>query len=163
MRISASDKLAVFITGCDTGFGNRLARKLDAAGFSVYAGCLFASSKNAQQLQAQCSQRLRVVQLDVTSDEQCERAYDFVSEQLDRSQQQLLALVNNAGILEFGEFELGNMRPFERQMQVNALGTIRVTKVFSPLLRRCATSPRLVNVTSLAARISLPGKSLANL
>lgn len=38
------------------------------------------------------------------------------------------------------------------------MGTIRVTKAFSPLLRRCKTSPRLVNMTSLAARISLPGK-----
>ena len=31
---------AVFITGCDTGFGRELACRLDALGFKVYAGCL---------------------------------------------------------------------------------------------------------------------------
>lgn len=68
-------------------------------------------------------------------------------------------MVNNAGILATGEVEFGkSLEPFERQMEVNCLGTIRVTKALSPLLRRCTTSPRLVNVTSLAARMSLPGK-----
>jgi NAD(P)-dependent dehydrogenase (short-subunit alcohol dehydrogenase family) len=67
--------------------------------------------------------------------------------------------VNNAGILATGEVEFGKtIEPFERQMEVNCMGTIRVTKAFAPLLRRCKTSPRLVNVTSLAARISLPGE-----
>ena len=68
-------------------------------------------------------------------------------------------MVNNAGILATGEVEFGKtLEPFERQMEVNCLGTIRVTKAFGPLLRRCKTLPRLVNVTSLAARISLPGE-----
>lgn len=73
---------------------------------------------------------------------------------------ELLAVVNNAGILATGEVEFGtSLEPFEKQLEVNCLGTVRVTKAFSPLLRRCKTSPRLVNVTSLAARISLPGRS----
>lgn len=77
------------------------------------------------------------------------------------SEKELLAVVNNAGILATGEVEFGaSLEPFEKQIEVNCLGTIRVTKAFSPLLRRCKTSPRLVNVTSLAARISLPGKLL---
>lgn len=72
---------------------------------------------------------------------------------------ELFAVVNNAGILATGEVEFGQtLEPFERQIAVNCLGTIRVTKTFSPLLRRCKSSPRLVNVTSLAARVSLPGK-----
>lgn len=75
------------------------------------------------------------------------------------SSTELLAVVNNAGILATGEVEFGKtLEPFEKQLDVNCLGTIRVTKTFGPLLRRCRTLPRLVNVTSLAARISLPGK-----
>lgn len=71
---------------------------------------------------------------------------------------ELLAVVNNAGILVTGEVEFGaKLDPFERQISINCLGVIRITKAFSPLLRRCKGS-RLVNVTSLAARISLPGK-----
>lgn len=69
--------------------------------------------------------------------------------------------MNNAGILATGEVEFGRtLDSFERQVQVNCLGTIRVTKAFGPLLRRCRSWPRLVNVTSLAARISLPGELL---
>ncbi|XP_035232726.1 retinol dehydrogenase 7-like [Stegodyphus dumicola] len=37
---------AVFITGCDTGFGNALARRLDRLGLHVFAGCLFPKGKN---------------------------------------------------------------------------------------------------------------------
>jgi len=31
----------VLVTGCDSGFGNELARRLDAYGLTVYAECLF--------------------------------------------------------------------------------------------------------------------------
>lgn len=76
---------------------------------------------------------------------------------------ELLAVVNNAGVLATGEVEFGKtLEPFEKQLEVNCMGTIRVTKAFSPLLRRCKSLPRLVNVTSLAARICLPGKSAAS-
>lgn len=150
------------MTGCDTGFGNLLARKLDGAGFKVLAGCLFAQGEGAKQLKADCSSRLKIVKLDVTSDEEVEAAYRVVEKELAASGCHLLALVNNAGILATGEVEFGrNLEPFERQMEVNCMGTIRMTKAFSPLLRRCKTAPRLVNVTSLAARISLPGKCFA--
>src|SRR5687767_4910080 len=60
---------AVFITGCDTGFGHNLAKRLDNYGFHVYAGCLFPSGEGAKCLQRECSNRLTIVKLDVTKDE----------------------------------------------------------------------------------------------
>jgi len=38
--ISKYDERYVVITGCDSGFGNMLAKKLDELGFHVFAGCL---------------------------------------------------------------------------------------------------------------------------
>ena len=38
-RVSSQGR-AVFITGCDTGFGHGLAHRLDRLGFKVFAGCL---------------------------------------------------------------------------------------------------------------------------
>ena len=37
---------AVFITGCDSGFGNALALELDGKGVPVYAGCLTEEGRN---------------------------------------------------------------------------------------------------------------------
>ena len=37
----------VLVTGCDSGFGNGLARQLHAKGFHVHAGCLFQKSATA--------------------------------------------------------------------------------------------------------------------
>lgn len=50
------------------------------------------------------------------------------------------------------------MSSFEAQMQVNCLGTVRVTKTFLPLLRHSnLINPRVVNVASLAGRFAIPG------
>ncbi|KAJ7317937.1 hypothetical protein JRQ81_004099 [Phrynocephalus forsythii] len=48
MLSSFKDKY-VFITGCDSGFGNLLAKRLDKKGFRVLAGCL--TQKGADNLQ----------------------------------------------------------------------------------------------------------------
>lgn len=55
----------VLITGCDSGFGNLLARQLDARGLRVLAACL--TDSGAAQLRAATSNRLQTVLLDVTS------------------------------------------------------------------------------------------------
>ena len=56
----------VFITGCDSGFGNLLAKKLDEMGIHVFAGCL--TDKAETELTKSCSRKLRTVHIDVTSD-----------------------------------------------------------------------------------------------
>ena len=57
----------VFITGCDSGFGNQLARQLDLKGLRVLAACL--TEQGADQLRNQTSDRLQTVILDVTKTE----------------------------------------------------------------------------------------------
>lgn len=84
MRVKP-DRMAVLITGCDTGFGNLLARKLDKAGFKVLACCLFPNGDGAKQLSADCSSKLKIIKLDVTSDEDVERAYECVEKELESS------------------------------------------------------------------------------
>lgn len=80
-----SHKKAVLITGCDTGFGNLLARKLDNDNFKVYACCLFPNGEGAKQLKADCSALLHIVKLDVTSDADVDEAYLEVERDLERS------------------------------------------------------------------------------
>ncbi|ETE57411.1 17-beta-hydroxysteroid dehydrogenase type 6, partial [Ophiophagus hannah] len=57
----------VFITGCDSGFGNQLARQLDVRGLRVLASCL--TPEGAEQLEKVTSDRLKTTLLDVTNTE----------------------------------------------------------------------------------------------
>ncbi|KAM9616951.1 retinol dehydrogenase 16-like [Morphnus guianensis] len=84
----------VLVTGCDSGFGNLLARQLDARGLRVLAACL--TGTGATQLRAAASPRLQTVLLDVTSSQSIAAATAWVRECVgDRG---LWGLVNNAGI-----------------------------------------------------------------
>ena len=80
------DKLSnryVFITGCDTGFGNELARLLDRQGVPVIAGCL--TEKGSANLKKQASSRLHVVLLDVTDQTSIRNAVEYVKQILPKS------------------------------------------------------------------------------
>ncbi|XP_035234006.1 estradiol 17-beta-dehydrogenase 2-like [Stegodyphus dumicola] len=80
-RIQPENK-AVLITGCDSGFGNLLAKRLDSRGFHVFASCLFPNGPGAEDLKKSCSKRLQVLELDVTKDESVQNAVNFVKENI---------------------------------------------------------------------------------
>ncbi|KAK8763977.1 hypothetical protein V5799_033406 [Amblyomma americanum] len=72
---------AVLITGCDTGIGHLLAERLANDGFLVFAGCLDASGVGARNLQERSG--IRVLQMDVTVEEEIEAAVEKVEKELD--------------------------------------------------------------------------------
>ena len=49
----------------------------------VFAGCLFASGLGAQELKENCSDRLEVIQVDISKEEQVKNAEAEVREKLD--------------------------------------------------------------------------------
>ncbi|KAH7644110.1 d-beta-hydroxybutyrate dehydrogenase [Dermatophagoides farinae] len=138
----------ILITGCDTGFGNRLAYRLDRMGFHVYAGVLFPLGDDVQQLQQKCSNRLKIMRMDVTKPEEVNN----VVEQIKQSGMPLWALVNNAGIGISVPFDWGNdIDVYRKVFDVNIFGVVRVTKSCMPLLRR--SRGRIINVASAAGRM----------
>jgi len=64
LKIPRTYDLYVFITGCDTGFGNLLTKRLDSLGVNVFAGCL--TEKGKEELQRSTSNHVTVLNLDVT-------------------------------------------------------------------------------------------------
>ena len=70
------EKKAVLITGCDSGFGYELAKKLDALGLRVFAACL--TSEGEAKLSKECSRELRTLKLDVTEDSDVQKALEVV-------------------------------------------------------------------------------------
>ncbi|XP_077978966.1 D-beta-hydroxybutyrate dehydrogenase, mitochondrial-like [Glandiceps talaboti] len=142
---------AVFITGCDSGFGHSLAVHLDYLGFRVFAACLFKGGEGEQKLVKTCSDRLKTIQLDVTNQEQVDNALKEVERYLDG--EDLWGLVNNAGMLFMADFELTPMSTIEKLMDVNCVGLMRITKAFLPLIRH--SKGRIVNVASVSGRVTV--------
>ncbi|XP_072307005.1 D-beta-hydroxybutyrate dehydrogenase, mitochondrial [Eucyclogobius newberryi] len=144
---------AVLVTGCDSGFGLGLAKHLHKLGFTVFAGCLLKDKggEGAQELQELHSDRMRVLQLDVCSEEQTHQAVEHIRHTLGDTEKGLWAVVNNAGVSTFGEVEFTSIDTYRQVYEVNLLGTIRVTKAVLPLIRRA--KGRVVNIASMYGRM----------
>jgi NAD(P)-dependent dehydrogenase (short-subunit alcohol dehydrogenase family) len=149
----------VLITGCDTGFGNRLASRLNSLGYTVYATCLDPSGPGPQELlkTAKHPKALKLIAMNVTKDADVEQAKNEISQQLKKDGDKLWAIVNNAGIAILSFVEWGPLENYQKILDVNMIGMIRVTRAFLPLIR--ANKGRVINVASVAGRASFPGMS----
>lgn len=76
LRIKDIPGRYVFVTGCDSGFGNLLVRRLDTLGVHVFAGCF--TTKAVEEYQTATSSRIVPVPLDITSTKSIQEAYQFV-------------------------------------------------------------------------------------
>ncbi|WAQ96288.1 BDH-like protein [Mya arenaria] len=150
------DGQTVVISGCDTGFGHALTKRLDALGFTVIAGCLDDGGEGASKLRKWSdSGRIHVVKLDVRSDESVQSLVKYTKK---HSEKGVWAVVNNAAVNFLGDVELCTMDQYKSIAEVNQFGVIRMTKAFLPLIREC--KGRVINVTSAKGRISLPSNAV---
>ncbi|EDO35671.1 predicted protein [Nematostella vectensis] len=146
----------VLITGCDTGFGHQLAKRLDKLGLRVFAGCL--SEGGEKNLQQCCSARLTTIRLDVTKQVDIEKTLCLITQEMASSSGSVLwAIVNNAGIGSGGPFDWITVQQMQRVFDVNVWGLLNVTKAFLPLLKK--SCGRIVNVASCAGKLPGPGLS----
>ncbi|XP_030875376.1 estradiol 17-beta-dehydrogenase 2 [Leptonychotes weddellii] len=76
------DQKAVLITGGDSGFGHALSKYLDELGFTVFVGVLDETGSGAEELRRTCSERLSVLQMDITDPQQIKDAHRKVVEKL---------------------------------------------------------------------------------
>ncbi|XP_013856925.1 dehydrogenase/reductase SDR family member 9 isoform X2 [Austrofundulus limnaeus] len=139
----------VYITGCDSGFGNNLAKHLDKLGFPVIAGCY--TEKGEDELKKVTSQRLRTVPLDVSKSESVRKAADFIKNLV--GEKGLWAVVNNAGVaLPSGPSDWIDIEGYKFMLAVNLTGVIDVTLSVLQLIKK--SKGRVVNVASVFGRIS---------
>ncbi|XP_022308697.1 D-beta-hydroxybutyrate dehydrogenase, mitochondrial-like [Crassostrea virginica] len=144
----------VFITGCDSGFGHEVVKRLDKIGFTVFAGCLDPEGEGAKALKDNCSENVHIVKLDVTKEEDIQQARAYIEKVHEDTGCGLWGVVNNAGIDLYGDVELLTMDLYRKVADVNLWGTIHVTKVFLPLIRK--SKGRVIIVTSVKGRIYYP-------
>ncbi|KAF5297075.1 hypothetical protein FQA39_LY02655 [Lamprigera yunnana] len=155
---ATADKV-VFITGCDSGLGFSFAQHLCELGFTVLAGCLSLDSEGSQRLRALFGDKIKHIELDITRPTSVAVALNLVIQVFkDNPNYKLWALINNAGVMVFGEFEWLTEKLIQHQLEVNLSGTFRLTRAFCPLLR--AHKARLINISSHCALETLPGLSI---
>ena len=149
---------AVFVTGCDSGFGRMMALRFSEAGAHVFAACLTQSAAETLTAEAKGkSGRVTTVILNVTNEQQVQEAFAFVKAELEKEGKQLYALINNAGINSGWYVEMTDMSEYRKVMDVNYLGPVRVTKTFLPLIQR--PGGRVVGVVSATGVYALRGVS----
>jgi NAD(P)-dependent dehydrogenase (short-subunit alcohol dehydrogenase family) len=126
------------VTGTSTGIGRATALHLAERGFEVLAGV---------RRPEDAPPGLEPLVLDVTSERDVAAAAARVGGTLD-------ALVNNAGIAVNGPVELVPVEEWRRQLEVNLIGQVAVTRALLPAL--LSARGRIVNVSSISGRAAWP-------
>jgi NAD(P)-dependent dehydrogenase (short-subunit alcohol dehydrogenase family) len=135
----------VLITGAATGIGNLTAHALARAGHTVYASMRDLKGRNASragQLLAEGRDEgvdLRVVELDVTSQESGYQAVDTILRDAGR----LDVVVHNAGHLYVGYVEAFTAEDIAHLFDINVLGAQRVNRAALPHMRARRTGTLL--------------------
>jgi NAD(P)-dependent dehydrogenase (short-subunit alcohol dehydrogenase family) len=140
----------VIITGCDSGFGNRLVERI-LRETELYVLACFHSQSGAEKSQA--GERLIKIILEITDDTSVGLLKKRVEELSIRFK--FISLVNNAGgLVVSGPIEWSSMRSDIAQMDLNFFGTVRVTKALLPLIRK--SRGRIINVSSILGLVASP-------
>nr|ACO11702.1 Estradiol 17-beta-dehydrogenase 2 [Caligus rogercresseyi] len=167
--VLSKDRLAVFITGCDSGFGHSFALHAARSGYIVYAGCYGSFEGNFEGIDLLknhsdliVNKRLRILHLDVTNSVSIQNAKLAIEKDLKEESGHLLAVVNNAGFLIFAEAEWQNVEQVNKQYQVNTIGPWNISRQFIPLLisGNPPIRPRIVNILSYCTDCPFPCLSI---
>jgi NAD(P)-dependent dehydrogenase (short-subunit alcohol dehydrogenase family) len=136
----------VLVTGTSSGIGRATALHLACLGFDVLAGV--RSGADGEAVRALSPDRISPVVLDVTDAAQISTAIELAS------RTGLAGLVNNAGVTVQGPVEHLSIDDFRRQLEINLVGPVALTKAAIPLLR--ASRGRIVMLSSIGGRMALP-------
>lgn len=152
MRSSVAQK-SVLITGCSSGFGLSLTKALLANNWRVIATARnIATCIELTKLQHPL---LTVQQLDLTSKDDMEQIQRYIVKDLNG---QLDCLINNAGYAISGPLEEMSEEQIRHQFEVNLFGTITLTKLCLPALRK--SQGRIINISSVLGYLAFPLQSL---
>ncbi len=132
----------VLVTGASSGIGAATALRLAHAGYRVYG-----TSRRGGPGQG----GITMLSMDVCDPGSVAAAVNAVMDACGR----IDALVNNAGFGLAGSVEDTGIEDLHRQLDANLFGALRVCQAVLPIMR-AQGSGRIVQISSLAARIGVP-------
>lgn len=144
---------SVVVTGAGRGIGRAIAMELAHAGFDVIG--TVRTEERARELRAEVDRTgaaVRTVLLDVADATSCVRAFTRIAGMTDGGP---WAVVNNAGFAQPGAVEDVGDERVRRQLETNLVAPARIARLVLPAMRE-RRAGRIVNVSSVAGRVSLP-------
>jgi NAD(P)-dependent dehydrogenase (short-subunit alcohol dehydrogenase family) len=139
---------AALVTGASSGIGRATVRRLDGAGWKVFAGV--RKEEDAAALREESSARLEPLLLDVLDPE----AIAAAAARIGAEPGGLDGLVDNAGAAVPGPLETMPIEDFRRQIELNLVAQLAVTQAMLPSIR--TARGRIVLISSLGGRVALP-------
>jgi NAD(P)-dependent dehydrogenase (short-subunit alcohol dehydrogenase family) len=140
------------VTGANKGIGREVARQLAEKGFHVFVGARNpeAGRKAVDEI-VNDGGKASFLAIDVSDNDSVIAAVHEFSEMTNH----LDVLVNNAGIVVDGDEAILEVSDdlLRKTLETNALGALRVTRVFLPFLKE-SKAPRVINVSSGSGQLT---------
>ncbi|GGD10907.1 SDR family oxidoreductase [Hyunsoonleella pacifica] len=152
-----SKNKTVVITGSSSGFGYLTTLTLARKGYKIWATMRNTETKNATKkeelLTIAKTEKLNisVIDMDVNNDDSVANAITTIA----NTDGKIDHLINNAGYMFVGITEAYSIQQAKDQFETNFFGILRTTKAVLPYMRQ-QQDGHIVNVTSLAGRLSFP-------
>ena len=144
---------SVLVTGASSGIGLATVLELAGAGYDV-VGSVRTADK-AELVGSAAAERgvaVRTVLMDVDDADSCRRGVEEVAALTDGGP---WAVVNNAGYAQSGAIEDVSDELVRAQLETNVVAPARIARLVLPRMRERGEG-RIVNVSSVAGRVSLP-------
>ena len=138
---------AVLITGCSSGIGWATAERLADVGCRVYA-----TARDVEMIAPLERRGCLLLPLDVTDEDSMRSAV----EEVERQEEAVGSLVNNAGYSQSGAVEAVPIDKVRSQFERNVFGLVRMCQLVLPGMRRQGYG-RIVNVSSMGGKLTFPG------
>jgi NAD(P)-dependent dehydrogenase (short-subunit alcohol dehydrogenase family) len=143
----------ILATGASRGIGLEWTRQCLERGHRIIATRRDPEGANElNELRDSHPDQLEVLPLDVED----ESSVQSLFQQLDQRDEAIDLLFNNAGIMDWDDFQSVSAESAEKIYKVNLVGALLVLRAALPCLRR-ADSPVVVNVSSRLGSIALRG------
>jgi NAD(P)-dependent dehydrogenase (short-subunit alcohol dehydrogenase family) len=134
------------VTGASSGFGHIIASKLAQRSFRVFG--------TSRKEHATTSENVRMLVLDVRSDQSVQSCVEMVLSQVGR----IDVLINNAGQTHTSVIEETSGEQARDVLETNFWGVVRVINTILPVMRQ-QRNGHIISISSLAGLIGAPGQA----
>jgi len=132
----------ILVTGCNRGIGKAIVAELSDKDATIYALCRKKSIGESEL--KNINGKITVVEVDVTNQKEVDAAFKLIN----NKEKYIDALINNAGV----NLNQSDADAFNKTMDVNLFGCIRMVDTFMPLLLK-SKSGTVVNISSTLGRV----------
>ena len=149
---------SVVITGVSSGIGLSTSEKFLKKGYLVFGSV--RKNSDALRLKKHFGKKFIPLIFDVTDREKINAAVTIVKDHI--GDNNVTALINNAGIAVLGPLEFIKPLEFQKQIETNLVGVLNCIQAFLPLLGSTNNKPtvkkgRIINISSaLGGKIGYP-------